>query len=369
MKKVLVTGGAGFIGSYVVDLLIEKGYTVTILDNLEPQVHKATPDYLNTKAHFIKGDVLSDADIQKALESASGVIHLAAMVGVGQSMYQVERYMKVNSLGTAKLLDHIITKKDMIKKIVVASSMSTYGEGSYRCNDCGKVMPPLRTESQMAAGDGELHCPTCHKQATPIPTSESKKQDCTSVYAISKKDQEDLVLTIGMAYKIPSVALRFFNVYGPRQSLNNPYTGVAAIFMSRLKNDHAPVIFEDGEQSRDFINVKDVARAIVLAYEKDGGNGLALNVGSGERITIKQVAEILAATLSKKISPEITGTFRNGDVRHCFADVSLIKEKLGFCANITFREGMKELAAWSEHQEATDSFEKAQLELSKRKLI
>ena len=369
-KKVLVTGGAGFIGSFIVDKLIKEGNDVRILDNLEPQVHQGNfPDYLNKKAQFIKGDVTNPEDLKKSMEDIEIVIHDAAMVGVGQSMYQIERYVNANSMGTAKLLDFIVNKKNHIKKMIVASSMSTYGEGSYECEDCGVVSPSFRLEQQMRKREWEVKCPNCNKILKPIPTKETKIQDCNSIYAISKKNQEEMVINIGKSYGIPCVALRYFNVFGPRQSLSNPYTGVAAIFMSRIKNNNQPVVYEDGLQTRDFISVHDIADANVLSMNKSSADYEIFNVGAGRQITIKSIAETLAKLYGKSIKPEITNKFRKGDVRHCFSDISKISSKLGFEPKVSFEEGMKELINWSATAKAIDKFEEATKELKSRNLI
>ncbi|MFC1809783.1 SDR family NAD(P)-dependent oxidoreductase, partial [Candidatus Omnitrophota bacterium] len=273
MAKVLVTGGAGFIGSHLVDALIQKGHEVTVFDNLEPQVHGVSgkvPDYLNASAHFIQGDVCDIEALDAAVAGHEIIFHQAAMVGVGQSMYQITRYMDVNTCGTANLLDLVVNKyKDQIKKIIVASSMSIYGEGLYTCKECGDVVPGLRSDIQMSKNQWEQVCPLCGKEVKPTMTPESKPLHATSIYALSKKDQEEMTLMIGESYGIPTVALRYFNVYGPRQSLSNPYTGVCAIFSSRLKNDNPPIIYEDGKQSRDFVSVYDIVAANILAMEKD----------------------------------------------------------------------------------------------------
>jgi dTDP-L-rhamnose 4-epimerase len=370
MTKILVIGGAGFIGSFIADELVKNGNTVRILDNLEPQVHgKSVPQYLNKEAEFMSGDVRDDNDLKKALVDIEEVYHMAAMVGVGQSMYQVKRYVDVNTLGTANLLDFLVNKEHDVRKLVVASSMSTYGEGSYECEKCGEVYPPLRTDEQMRNEDWELHCPSCGSILKPIPTKESKKQDCNSIYAITKKDQEEMVLNIGKTYGIPSVALRYFNVFGPRQSLSNPYTGVVAIFSSRIKNNHAPMIFEDGLQSRDFISVHDIVDATILSMKKSAADYEIFNVGAGRQITIKEIAERLAKLYGKDIKPEITLKFRKGDVRHCFSDISKIKNKLGWEPKVGFDEAMKELISWSNPIEAVDGVEKATEELKRKGLV
>ena len=268
-KKILVTGGAGFIGSHLVDGLISGGYEVRVLDSLDKQIHPSgrLPDYFNPKAEFMRGDVVRRADWLKALAGVEAVVHFASAVGVGQSMYEIERYVHVNSTGTAILLDILANGKHTVKKMLVAASMSSYGEGSYHCHDCGQVRPPLRSEEQLKKKDFRNFCPKCRKPVKPVATDEEAKQNSNSIYAISKKNQEEMVLNIGAAYNIPAVALRFFNVYGPRQSLSNPYNGVAAIFISRIKNGKAPLINEDGGQTRDFIHIRDVVAACRSSLE------------------------------------------------------------------------------------------------------
>ncbi|PID57010.1 nucleoside-diphosphate-sugar epimerase [candidate division KSB3 bacterium] len=370
MKRCLVTGGAGFIGSYIVDSLVERGYTVRIFDNLEAQVHPggSLPDYVNPAAEFIKGDVRDADALRKALKGIDVVFHKAAMVGVGQSQYQIQRYVDVNINGTAHLLDILANEKNTVSKLIVASSMSCYGEGQYECNDCGIVRPDLRSEDQMQDQDWELYCPICYEAVTPMVTSEEKRLECNSIYAISKKTQEEMVLNFGQTYGVPSVALRYFNVYGPRQSLSNPYTGVAAIFISRIKHDHAPVVFEDGLQTRDFVSVHDIARANVMAMEHEelAGN---YNIGTGQARSIKSIAETVSSLYGKDIAPEITGTFRKGDIRHCVADISKSRESFGYSPKVTFKEGMKELMEWSATAKSADRFDEAREELKKRGLV
>ena len=372
MKKILVTGGAGFIGSFIVDKLIEDGESeVFIFDNLDPQVHTngEKPDYLNKDALFIEGDVRDKDALAKAVEGIEQVYHMAAAVGVGQSMYQITKYVQVNTTGTANLLDVIINGGNKVEKLLVAASMSSYGEGRYNCPEHGIVNPPLRPESQMAAGDWELHCPHCDEIMEPLPTDENKPQICNSIYALTKKDQEEMALMWGQAYRIPAVALRFFNVYGPRQSLSNPYTGVCAIFMSRIKNDKPPVIYEDGRQTRDFIAVEDIARASITAMNDPRTNYGVFNVGGGNPTTIENIALTLAEIYGKDIKPQITSAFRKGDVRHCIASISKIRNAIGFQPQISFSEGMKALAAWTETAAAEDKFDSAANELEDRGLI
>jgi len=366
--KILVTGGAGFIGSHLVNALAEK-HEVVVLDNLETQVHRGKPKYLNEKVSYIFGDIRDGDVLRKALEGVEVIFHEAAAVGVGQSMYQIEKYVEVNTMATAKLLDILVNEENDVKKLIVASSMSIYGEGAYECDNCGEVYPKLREEKQLKRREWELRCPYCGEIVKPIPTSEEKPLHPTSIYAITKRDQEEMCLTVGRAYGIPTVALRYFNVYGPRQSLNNPYTGVCAIFSARIKNGKPPLIFEDGLQTRDFVSVHDIVHANILAMERDLGNYEAFNVGTGKATDIITVAETLINLYRRDLKPEITNKYRAGDIRHCFADISKIRKKLGFKPKISFEEGMKELVEWADRTEAEDRFEIARRELEERKLV
>jgi len=369
-KNILVTGGAGFIGSHLVDGLIDRGYRVRVIDNLFKQIHLTgkLPKYFNKKAEFVKGDVTRRTDWIKALKGVDVVYHLAAAVGVGQSMYEVEHYVKVNSLGTALFLDILANNKHSIKKMIVAASMSSYGEGSYLCETCGVVRPPLRSQAQLVRGDWEVHCPICNKYPKPVPTSEDAKQNSNSIYAIGKKEQEEMVLTVGLAYEIPSVSMRYFNVYGPRQSLSNPYNGVAAIFMSRIKNGKPPIINEDGGQTRDFIHVRDVTLANIQALENDNANYQVFNVGSGNPVTILDVANILINLYQSQVKPEITGKVRKLDVRHCFADTTKLRTLLGWEPTVEFKDGLREIIDWSRNESANDLVDHAMEELAKRGL-
>lgn len=368
-KKILITGGAGFIGSHLADELLEYGYSVRVLDNLSPQVHGPNarkPPYLHPDIEFMKGDVRNEYSVKHALKGVDAVFHLAAMVGVGQSMYQVADYTAVNNEGTAVLLEALIERP--VEKLIVASSMSLYGEGLYRRSD-GALVPGLeRSLEQLKAHDWELRDEHRHV-LVPVPTPESKPPSLASIYALSKYDQERMCLLIGRAYNIPTAAMRFFNVYGTRQALSNPYTGVLAIFASRLLNGKPPVIFEDGRQQRDFVSVYDIVHACRLALETSAADGKVFNVGSGERFTVREVAERMAAAVNKReIQPEITEKYRIGDIRHCFADISLARDVLGFQPVVTFDEGLEELAAWLEGQVAVDHVETAKAELASRGL-
>ena len=361
--NILVTGGAGFIGSHIVDALVERGHRVRVLDAVVEQVHgTAGPQYVNTHAEFLRGDVCDPEIVKQALEGIEVVYHKAAEVGVGQSMYEIARYVRANDLGTAVLLDEIVRRRPQIKKLVVASSMSIYGEGAYACDQCGPVLPKLRPLSQLLDRDWDIDCPQCGAKVRPVPTNEDKQLIPSSVYAISKQDQEQFCLVVGRAYDIPVVALRYFNVYGPRQALSNPYTGVCAIFSGRLLNDQAPLIFEDGEQTRDFVHVSDIVQANLLVLETDRADYQALNIGTGSPISIAEISSMLARGLNKDIKPEITGKYREGDIRHCVADISRARTLLGYEPKVTLAEGIPELLEWVRQQQAADTSQVAELE-------
>ena len=369
--KVLVTGGAGFIGSFIVDALVQKGHEVTIFDNLDPQIHPdgQRPDYLNAAARFVHGDVRDYEAFHQVIGDAEVIFHEAAAVGVGQSQYEIKKYVDVNVGGTANLLDILVNHKHQVRKIMVAASMSSYGEGLYQCEEHGPVRPQLRTEEQMRARDWEQHCPLCHAFVQPIPTPESAILYSNSIYAQTKKDQEEMVLNIGRTYNLPVVALRYFNAYGPRQSLSNPYTGVMAIFISRLKNDQPPVIYEDGLQTRDFVSVHDIVQANMLAMERDEANYEVFNVGGGNPVTIQDIAMHSARLLRKHIEPDITMKFRKGDIRHCISDISRIEQKLDFEPQVAFDDGLREVIEWSYGAQAKDLFEDATQKLRDKGLV
>ena len=368
-KSILITGGAGFIGSHVANELIAKGYHVKVLDNLSDQVHgdiESPPGYLNKEVEFIKGDVRDRRILKSSLQNTDAVYHFAAMVGVGQSMYQVHDYMEVNDMGTTILLEELM--KNPVEKLIVASSMSIYGEGLYK-NASGHIIETTpRNKEQLKEGLWEIYDEN-GSELMPVPTPETKKPDLSSVYALSKYDQERLCLMLGQAYDIPTVALRFFNVYGSNQALSNPYTGVLAIFASRFLNENPPVIFEDGNQKRDFVNVKDVARACRLALESEQAKYDVFNIGSGRSFTIKEIAGQIQLALNKSyINPEITGKYRVGDIRHCFADIKKANHQLGYEPQVDFQEGILELASWLEGQVAVDKVATMKKELEKRGL-
>jgi len=376
-QRILITGAAGFVGSHTVDLMVQRGHSVTALDSLDPQVHGSgatTPH--NIEAHvrtgaikFVHGDVRDRALMSRLISEHDAVLHLAAAVGVGQSMYMPHHYADVNVGGTALLLDILANQPHSIRRVVVASSMSLYGEGAYRCGRCGAIEPSERSAEQLARRQWEPICPQCGEAAIPAPTPESKPLKSTSIYASTKKMQEEMLVVFGKAYNLPVIALRYFNIYGPRQSLNNPYTGVAAIFLSRLLNRTSPLAFEDGRQSRDFIHVRDIAHANLLALESELPGQHIYNVGTGSATSVLEVAEVLAEQLGVPLSARIENKFRAGDIRHCFADASKIERELGFRAEISRKDGFRDLIEWSRSQTPTDQFDASLAELHSRKLV
>lgn len=367
--NILVTGGCGFIGSHLVDRLINDGHRVRVYDMLEPQVHgKKKPDYLNREAEYIYADIRDRSKLQKALKGIEVIFHEASQVGVAQSMYEIEKFVSHNSYGTAVLLDILVNSRNQVKKIIFTSSMTIYGEGAYSCKSCGEVYPGLRKNAQLKKRQWQMKCPQCRRIVNCIPTPETKPLSPTTIYATTKRCQEEMCLEAGLAYKLPVVALRCFNVYGPRQSLNNPYTGVSAIFLSRIKNNRRPLIYEDGLQSRDFIYVTDVVEANILAMKNPQADYDFFNVGTGIAHSIMEVAKDTAGLCRKNIEPLILKKFRPGDIRHCYADIRKIRSRLCFYPKVTFKEGMKKLFLWSGDKEALDLSRKAQEELNRRGL-
>jgi len=368
-RSALIIGGAGFIGSYLADELLGHGYRVRALDNLCPQVHglkRRVPDYLDPEVELVVGDVRDPAATRRALRGVDAVFHLAAAVGVGQSMYEIEEYTSINNLGTAVLMEALI--ENPVERLVVASSMSIYGEGLYVGPDGSIRTAVERSLEQLKSHRWELR-DSGGTELSPIPTPETKAPCLPSIYALSKFDQERMCHLVGRAYGISTVALRFFNAYGPRQALSNPYTGVLAIFGSRLLNERAPQIFEDGRQRRDFVSVHDVARACRLALEVPEAAGLTFNIGSGRDVTVREVARRMAEAMNREhIAPEITGTYRMGDIRHCFADITQARDVLGYQPQVALEDGLTELAGWLEGQEAFDHVAEASAELAVRGL-
>jgi dTDP-L-rhamnose 4-epimerase len=367
-ERVLITGGAGFIGSHTARHLLTLGYRVRALDSLDRQVHPEgrRPQYLDQDVELLEGDIRDRDTAERALRGCDIVVHLAARVGVGQSMYEIADYSSVNTVGTGVLLEAMMDTS--VQRLVVASSMSVYGEGLARTAE-GEVAEALeRDRHQLERSEWEPRDPR-GRVLTPEPTPESKPPSLSSIYALNKFDQERMCLLFGSSYGIPTTALRFFNVYGPDQALSNPYTGVLAIFGGRLLNGRAPLIFEDGEQRRDFVSVHDVARACGLALASERAAGRVVNVGSGESVTVREIAERLARVTDRKdIEPQVTGKYRVGDIRHCFADISLAREVLGYEPEVRLDDGMTELAEWLQGQSAEDRVESAHGELAARGL-
>lgn len=371
MTRVLVTGGAGFVGSHLVDALLAGGDDVRVLDNLDPQAHQGrVAAHLSRDAELIHGDVRDAGAMRRALDGIELVFHQAGMVGNGQSMYEMRRYVDVNGVGTATLLEAVLRRRDVVRRVVVASSMVVYGEGAYRCVEHGAVAPGLRRREDLDRGRWEPLCPHCGDIVHAIPTPEIHPLQPTSPYAISKRDGEELTLTAGAAHDIEVVALRYLNVYGPRQALSNPYTGVAAIFATQLLSGRCPVIFEDGMQRRDLVHVSDVVRANLLAASAPNAAGHAINVGTGVSLTVFELAARLAALLGRAdVVPDVTGSFRAGDIRHCWADVSRAQELLGFTARADRDAELRLLAEWVMQQTPVDRTSAANAELVARGLI
>jgi dTDP-L-rhamnose 4-epimerase len=363
-ERVLITGGAGFIGSHLADGLLKLGHQVRVLDSLEPQVHGEgclRPDYLDPEIELMVGDVRDPEAVKAALKGVDRVVHFAARVGVGQSMYEIEPYVDTNNRGTAVLLQAL--SQHPVARLLVASSMSIYGEGLYRANGA-EVHEVARELEDLKAGRWEPR-----GSLEPVPTPEYKRPALASIYALSKYDQERMCLMVGEAYEIPTVALRFFNVYGTRQALSNPYTGVLAIFASRLLNKKPPLIFEDGQQRRDFVHVSDVVQACLGALQLDAAVGRVLNVGSGKAYTVSGIAHAMAeVTGNLATRAEITGKYRVGDIRHCFADIGSARQLLNYRPQVELERGLSELAAWLEGRVAHDRVDEARQQLATRGL-
>ncbi|MBM3778562.1 MAG: NAD-dependent epimerase/dehydratase family protein [Acidimicrobiia bacterium] len=373
IRQVLVTGGAGYIGSHLVDGLVARGYDVVVLDSLVPQVHRSGtwPSYANPRVRYVQGDVRDRAVFEPLVLASQAVVHFAAAVSIGQSMYQIDRYVDVNTRGTALLLDILVNTGHQVEKVIVASSIGVYGEGAYACGTCGPVAPGLRGEAQLAAREWEQRCPRCGTPVRSVPTPEDKPLYRDNIYSMTKYHQEEMVLLIGKTYGIPAVAPRFFNVYGPRQSLSNPYAGVAAIWISRLLNGKPPVVFEDGGQLRDFVSIHDVVDCLTLMLETPGADFLPVNVGSGTTVTILEIARLLQRLLGSTVEPEVTGVGRKFDVRHNTADITRARETLGFAPKVSLEQGFAELIEWAKTTPdvAVDEFDRALAELDRKGLL
>ena len=372
--RVLITGGAGFIGSHIAIKLIEKGYEVTVLDNLLEQIHGAdldrtSPLYISIKdkVRFIKGDVCDKPLLEHALEGADYVIHLAAETGTGQSMYEIKRYIDVNIGGTALLLDILTNTKNHVKRVVVAESRAIYGEGKYHCEKCGYVYPTERKDEDMAKGDFECHCPKCGGKVTLVATTEDSAIHPSSVYGIGKQVQGQLVHLICKNIGVESVSYRYQNVYGPGQSLTNPYTGILSIFSTRIKNHKEINIFEDGLESRDFVYIDDVVEATIAGMEVPKANGHVFNIGTGIATNVLTIAKTLCRHYGIDVPLNVSGNYRLGDIRHNYADISLAKKILKFEPKWTFDQGIKQFTEWVNRQELQKDNYEASLEEMKQK--
>jgi dTDP-L-rhamnose 4-epimerase len=368
----LVTGGAGFIGSHLVDQLLARGARVRVLDNLLPQAHPTgRAQFLSTDAELVVGDLRDRARVDGALEGIDTVFHLGGIVGNGQSMVQLREYADANTVGTATLLEAIVARRADLRRLVVASSMVVYGDGAYACPVHGELArAPERSAERMSHGRWEPTCPACGEEVAPIAIREDRPLAPTSVYGVCKRDQEELALVVGRTYGVPTVALRYLNTYGSRQALSNPYTGVCAIMAMRLVLGRAPVVFEDGKQIREPTHVSDVVTAtIAAAAAPEAAFYRAFNIGAGQKVTVAQMAIAIANALEKNVSPEITGEFRRGDIRHCFADASLARDVLGWRAEVAFEDGARELAAWAARQSPEDRTDHANAELRRLGII
>ena len=371
-KNILITGGAGFIGSNLALKLIEKGYKVTVLDNLSPQIHSENSPLYNSikdKVRFIKGTVLSYDDWKNALEEIDVVVHLAAETGTGQSMYEIEKYTDVNIKGTSIFLDILANEKHSVKKMIVASSRAIYGEGKYECSSCGIVYPNERKDEDMSKGDFTVKCPTCNANAKLLATDENSKIHPSSIYGITKQVQEQMFMVMGKTLNIPALAFRYQNVYGAGQSLSNPYTGILSIFSTRIKNGNDINIFEDGKESRDFVYIDDVVDATILGIEKDEANYEVFNVGLGLAIDVNKVASTLVKEYKSNSKISISGNYRLGDIKDNYADLTKIQTKLGFKPKVSFEEGIKRFTKWVNAQEVVeDQYEKSINEMKEKGL-
>jgi dTDP-L-rhamnose 4-epimerase len=370
MNRILITGGLGFIGLEVARQLVEQKYPVLLFDSLSPQVHGVIPDLAplrllrNADVEVFRGDVSKPSDWEAVLADISAVIHLAAETGTAQSMYEISRYAQTNIGGTAALLDHLANHKHKVSKIILASSRSVYGEGAYRCQQCGLVYPPARSESMFQSANWQPWCPVCQQRIDAVATFEQAKTAPASIYAVTKLSQEDLVRVAAKALGIPAVIFRFQNVYGEGQSLKNPYTGILSIFSNQLRLKKTIHLYEDGLESRDFVHVADVARAIGLGLASDGADGATLNVGSGQPTSVAGIALRLQERLGTKTQPIVSGQYRLGDIRHGFADLTAISACLRFAPEITLDEGLTRFVEWVKKQPLEpDRLEKATSEL------
>ncbi|AEK60645.1 NAD-dependent epimerase/dehydratase [Collimonas fungivorans Ter331] len=372
IMNILITGGAGFIGQNLVYSLRKQGFGIRILDNFSPQIHvtQSLPADLVDQVELIRADVRDRDALEQALAGVDGVVHLATETGTAQSMYQIAHYNNVNSQATAQLLDVLANAPHSIKKIVLASSRSIYGEGAYNCETHGLVYPGARSAAQLKSHQWDPVCPQCGASIVAVPTPEAARPSPASIYAATKYAQEDLIRIAGDSLGIGTAILRFQNVYGAGQSLNNPYTGILSIFSTRIRRGMSLPIFEDGQESRDFVHVSDVVQAIELALQTDAANGGTFNVGAGEPTSVLEIANMLVDAFDGKVRPEVTGQYRLGDIRHCYADLTQIRSKLRFEPKMSLKSGMEEFASWVLSQPLPeDGLDKANEELKKRKMM
>ncbi len=373
-NNILITGGAGFIGSNLAIKLVKKGYNVTVLDNLSMQIHGEDPENtshlynsIKNKVNFINGSVTNRKNWQTALDKQDIVVHFAAETGTGQSMYEIEKYVNTNILGTGLLLDILANEKHTIKKIIVASSRAIYGEGKYKCSEHGIVYPLARKDKDMTNGDFECKCPICNRKVELLPTDENSKIHPTSIYGITKQNQEQMIMLMGKTLKIPTVSLRYQNVYGPGQSLSNPYTGILSIFSTQIGNHEDLNIFEDGKESRDFVYIDDITDATILAIEKEEANNEIFNVGYGEITNVLNVANLLKANYNSNVKINISGNYRLGDIRHNVADINKIKNLLGYSPRYSFSKGIERFVNWVKSQPLNKSNYKKSMDEIKAK--
>ena len=371
MSAVLVTGGAGFVGCHLVAALLAGGERVRVLDNLDPLAHPdgGAPARLSADAELITGDLRDRASIERALSGVDRVFHLGGVVGNGESMVNVRRAVDVNSGGTATLLEAVVERRDRIRRLVVASSMVVYGEGAYDCSAHGRLVPGPRPTEQLQRREWEPRCPTCGRELAPARSDERTPLRPVSVYGITKRDQEELALTLGAAHGLETTALRYLNVYGPGQALGNPYTGVAAIFAARLISRRRPIVFEDGRQLRDLVHVSDVVRATIAAMDSAEAPGNAINIATGRPVTVAALAHMLAKELDSTLEPALTGEFRAGDVRHCLVATARAHRLLGFAAKVTLDAGLPDLAEWVARQAFEERGDAALADLRSRGLV
>lgn len=371
-EKVLITGGAGFIGTHLCKKLLEKNYDIIIYDNLSPQIHgenKKIPNWMKAETTFIKADIRDRESLKKSVLQADKIVHLAAETGVGQSMYEIQRYTDVTIQGTSILWDILVNEKNHVNKVILSSSRAVYGEGKYNCSKCGEVYPESRKIEDLKQGKWEISCPICGEKLDVCATDEKSMLKTTSIYAICKKTQEEMCMTMGKTLGIPCSIVRYQNVYGPFQSLNNPYTGILSIFTSRLRNNKPIQVYEDGLESRDFVHVEDVVDGTMMVLESEKANYEIFNIGNGKSTTVLELATILTKYINPKLVPEIAGKYRMGDIRHCYADISKAQEILGYNPKYDVESGVKDFLSWAEKEEAKDFSDNAERELTKKGLL